>query len=82
MILVDITVPSVDTTYDFKLDANTPIGIIVEEITQMICQKEKTTFYGEKERLLLASYRNKIILERDKTLKECGITSGDRLLLV
>ncbi|CBK75874.1 hypothetical protein CIY_34180 [Butyrivibrio fibrisolvens 16/4] len=44
MILVDINVPSIDKYYDFLLNENTPIASIIDEITEMIGQKEKLSF--------------------------------------
>ena len=82
MILVDIAVPSVDRSYDFNLDENAPITMVLEEVIGMICQKEQCKLIGDKAELLLCKYEGQIILNKEKTLKECGIKNGNRLLLV
>ena len=75
MTLVDVYVPSVDHEYDFGLDEKTKISGIIEEIASMVSQKEQCE-------LLLCSMKDKTILPRDKTLEECGILNGSRLILV
>lgn len=82
MILVDVMVPSVDKSYDFNLDENAQIVLVMEEIVEMISQKEQCKIIGNKENLLLCRYDGQVILDKQMTLKECGITNGYRLLLV
>ena len=82
MILVDVTVPSVEKTYDFSLDENAQIALVMEEIVEMISQKEHCSIIGNKEDLLLCRYDAQIVLDKQSTLKDCGIVSGNRLLLV
>lgn len=82
MILVDIYVPSVDQEFDFGLDETAKIAGIIEEIASMVSQKEQCELKGNTEELLLCSMRDKAILPREKTLAECDIVNGSRLLLV
>lgn len=82
MILVDVTVPSVEKTYDFNLDENAQIALVIEEIAGMICQKEHCEIIGNKEELLLCRYEEQVVLDRASTLRESGLENGGRLLLV
>ena len=82
MILVDVTVPSVEKTYDFSLDENAQIALVMEEIVEMISQKEHCSIIGNKEDLLLCKYDAQIVLDKQATLKDCGIVTGNKLLLV
>lgn len=82
MILVDVFVPSVDQTYDFQLDENVKIETLVEEIGEMICQKEHCRLDGRMEKLLLCSMENREILPKNVTLTECGIKMGEKLMLL
>ncbi|BCN29969.1 EsaB/YukD family protein [Anaeromicropila herbilytica] len=82
MILVDIYVPSFDKEYDFHLDEKTPISILLEEITEMISQKEQCDMKGNLSELMLCSYESREILTNTKTLKECNVITGSRLLLL
>ena len=82
MILVDVVVPSVDKSYDFNLDENAQIALVMEEIVGMICQKEQCKIIGDKTNLLLCRYDGQVILDKQMTLRECGIMNGYKLLLV
>lgn len=82
MILVDVVVPSVDKTYDFKLDENAPIWLVLEEITEMISRREHCEMQGNKEDVLLCRYDGQVVLNRLSTLSDSGITDGSRLLLL
>lgn len=82
MIVVDVAVPGVEQVYDFALDENTQIALVIEEIAEMISQKEHCVLCGNRDELLLCTYGSKTVLDRCATLKESGIVSGSRLLLV
>ena len=45
MILVDITVPALDNTYDFRLDEDATVAEIMDEVVSMICQKEMSHLF-------------------------------------
>ncbi len=82
MILVDIYVPSVDKVYDFQLNENTPINMLIEEISEMINQKEHTTLKGSIDDMLLCDKSSERILLKEDTLFSSGITTGKSLILV
>lgn len=82
MILVDIYVPGVNQTYDFNVDENAKIGLLIEEISGMICQKEQCSLDGSARELLLVSQNQRRILSEGMTLAHYNISQGDRLLLV
>jgi uncharacterized ubiquitin-like protein YukD len=82
MILVDVKVPSVEKSYDFRLNENVAIRTIIETISEMIEQLEHSKWRGDKNDLLLCRYDSNAILSKELTLAECGVASGDRLILV
>lgn len=82
MILVDIFVPSVNNVYDFQLDECTPIGTIVEEIGELIEQKERCKMVGDISELMLCLQKDRRILPKNKTLKECNVQTGNSMILV
>jgi len=82
MILVDIYVPSVGQTYDFRLDENAQIQVMIEEIAEMIATKERTNLVGDPRDLILCDRLNKRTLPDDRSLRECGIGNGSSMLLV
>lgn len=82
MILVDIYVPSTGNIYDFQLDAEVPVYSVVEEVSEMIGQKEHCQIVGDRKKLMLCAKKDGRILQGDETLKECQIINGDSLILV
>lgn len=82
MILVDIYVPAVGNLYDFQLDENEKICTIIEEIGELIGQKEHCQVVGDIENLMLCSKENRMILSKNSTLTESGIRTGNSLILV
>ena len=82
MIIVDIKVPALDTVYNFSLSKDAEIGLLIEEVTEMICRQEKLgEALGESD-LTLCSVTNGMLLDRSRTLSDYGIDSGAQLMLV
>ena len=48
----------------------------------MICQKEKTKYAGNPDRLHLYNRENGERLSKNAVLEDCGISTGARLILV
>lgn len=82
MIVVDLFVPSVYKNYNFQLDENVSINLIIEEIVEMICQKENSGIMGNVNNLLLCDKQTERVLDKNKTLSECRIVTGSNLMLV
>lgn len=82
MILVDIYSPSVNQTYDFSLEEGAKISQVIDEISEMIAQKEQTGIEGDVREFLLVSRNLECILNPEKTLAYYEIRTGDKLVLV
>ena len=82
MILTDVYVPSVDKTYDFNLNEQVRVQVIIEEIVEMIGQKEHAALQGKIEDILLCDKGGQCVLDRNKTLEDNGIHNGCSLILV
>lgn len=82
MITVDIYVPSVNRVYDFQLDENVQIGNIIDEISGLIEQKEHCVLAGNREELVLCLRKGSLMLPTDMTLAECGVRTGNSMILV
>ena len=82
MILVDIYVPSIDKSYDFQLNENAKVETIIEEISEMVGQKERSQIVGDVAKLTLCDKKQRTVLDRKKTLLECEITTGHGLILI
>ncbi len=81
MILIDVYVPAVDRVFDFELDENTTAGEITEELIQKLAEQinisDKT-----KEQLCIYAFYRECILDEALTLKEQGIDTGEKLILL
>lgn len=82
MILVDVYVPVIDKVYDFHLDENAAVWTVIEDMADMICQKEQCRLKGESSQLTLWLAGQKVKLDKRGTLFENGIHAGERLWLV
>ena len=82
MILVDVYAPSVNQTYDFMLEEGAKVSVVIDEITEMIAQKEQADLKGNVRELLLVSQNDRCILSPDHTLAYYEIQTGDKLILV
>lgn len=82
MILVDMYVPSVESTYDFQLDEDVRIDLLIEEIGEMICRREHCQSDGKMDRLMLCSMDTREIIPKHMTLAKYGVKTGARLMLI
>lgn len=83
MIIVDVTVPAIEKTYDFSLDENDiSVKICIEEIAEIICQREGLLSTDSIENMVLIDKKYRRVLDKSFSLKENNIKSGDTLILV
>ena len=82
MVLVDVYVPAVDKEYNFSLNEDVKVSVLIEEISEMIGQKEQTRLYGDISSLNLVSKEKESILPNEASLSECGVRTGAGLILV
>lgn len=82
MILADVFVPSIDKTYNCSLDESASIGMVVEELVEMVERSEQAPFVGNREHVQLISKPTNQTLPKDNTLKECAVKSGITLILI
>ena len=82
MVLVDVIVPSVNKVYDFQLSETAQISTVIEEICEMISQKERVSIVGSVTELLLCDKDTNRILENNKTLAECNVETGHSLIFI
>ena len=81
MILVDLEVPSLGRIYNFNLDENAKIAILIDELVEMTCQKEHCCLLGKREELCICN-RNGLIYDKELTLAQYGSVNGMNLLLI
>ena len=82
MILVNVYCAELRKAYDFKVDENAAIRKIIPELAEMISRSEQMEIKGKYDDFLLCLKRRSEILDRERTLSECRVGSGDQLMLV
>ncbi len=82
MLLVEVVVPSMGARYDFELEETAPVETLIREMVAVICQKERCTCMDEGRPLSLYSQAHERRLDPSLTLRDSGISPGQRLLLL
>lgn len=82
MILVDIYIPSLDETFDFRLNETSTVEQIIKEIKEILTKRIKESNNDNQKDFILCSIEQEEQLSNDKTLSECRIKNGSRLIFV
>lgn len=82
LINVDVYVPAMDRTYNFNLDEEASILMLMDEISELICKKEHSSVDGAKELFIMGSLDKKVNFDSKCSLKDYSIKNGDTLILV
>lgn len=82
MINVDVYVPALDRVYNFSLDEDSKISVLIEEISELICKKEHSSLDGIKDRFIMGSIDERLNFHSDYSLKEYSVKGGEKLILV
>lgn len=82
MLHVEIEVPALDRKYEFSLNENVKIKEIVEEVAAVVGQHEQKSWRENGNPFLLCNCSTSRILPDGKTLYECQIQPGSRLMLI
>ena len=82
MVLVEIYVAAIDKNYDFRLDTTAAIGDVIEEICDVVNQKEDNEVKFDRDNLVLSVVSNEIVMNRSLTLNDYNVISGMKLILV
>lgn len=82
MILVDVVFPELDRAIDFQLDEDARGWDIAEEIAVMAAGSCGRSFHAAESAVLLYSVDSHRRLDLNRSLRENGIRSGERLLFL
>lgn len=82
MIILDVYVPAFEKNYDMEVDEGLMISAVIEEMANMICQKEAYKLDGKAEELCLCDLTANCILSPERCFRDYGITNGGHLLLL
>ena len=79
---VEVYAPAYDKSYDMRVEEQTSIRQLMEELTVLIGQKERNYMAGELEKLCLCSIERGEMLSREQCLQDYGIGNGYRFVLI
>lgn len=82
MIVVDVNVEAMGKVYDFKLDENVSVAKLIDEMVELIARKEKCKTALNTEGLIFCKQSTGQILPHRATPADCGVVSGDTLMLI
>lgn len=82
MIIVDIKVPALEKVYNFSVEEKAKVSDLIEEVVELICQKEHLAFSGDLEEMALCFVEGGVQCDREQSLSDYGVTGGSELILV
>ena len=82
ILLVEVYAPAYDKSYDMRVEEQTSIRQLMEEMTVLIGQKERNYMAGELEKLCLCSIERGEMLSREQCLQDYGIGNEYRFILI
>ena len=82
ILLVEVYAPAYDKSYDMRVEEQTSIRQLMEEMTVLIGQKERNYMAGELEKLCLCSIERGEMLSREQCLQDYGLGNGYRFILI
>ena len=82
ILLVEVYAPAYDKSYDMRVEEQTSIRQLMEEMTVLIGQKERNYMAGELEKLCLCTIERGEMLSREQCLQDYGIGNGYRFILI
>lgn len=81
MILVEVQAPAIGKRFDFELDEELQMKLVLEDISVLIAKKEQIACENDRD-ILLYGLRQETVLNRELSLTRQGIKSGDSLILI
>ena len=82
MVIVNVRVPALEKVYNFSLEEKAKIKDLIEEMVELIVQKERVPFVTSLDEMILCSVENGEQCNKDCTLADYGIAGGSELILV
>ena len=82
MIVVNIRVPALEKAYNFSVEEKARVDDLIEEVVELVKQKEGVQFQGSLDHLALCSVEKSLQCKKECSLSDYGICDGDELILV
>ena len=82
MVIVSVRVPALEKAYHFSLEETAKVSDLIEELAELIAQKERLPFGGRLEEMVLCSLDTGEQCSRECCLADYGVCGGSELILV
>ena len=82
MLRCEISVPALSKSYEFCLNEHVKVPDVVGEIVSVIKSYEHCTWADDAQGVVLCDTQLGSVLPNEKTLYECHVSPGSKLMLV
>ena len=82
MIIVNVHIPALEKIYDFSVEEKARISDLIEELVELVAQKESISFSGSLDAMALCIIEKGEQCAGDKCLNDYGVCGGAELILV
>ena len=82
MLHVEVFIPTLQKEYEFSLNEHSRVSALIDEIISVISVKEQKKWENDGQGMILCDAITAGILPAEKTLHQCRVRSGARLVLV
>jgi hypothetical protein len=82
MLHVDIYLPTLEKDYEFNVNEHVRIRVLIDEIASILSTKEQLAFCPDTSGLNLCDATGGVFLPDEKTLYQCRVRPGSRLILL
>ena len=81
-IFIDVSTPGNGKVYEFQLDSTMTVGQVKARMIEEITEIESGNITLNADKVILCNLNTRMLLPEVVTLKQIGVKSGQRLLLV
>jgi hypothetical protein len=82
MLYVEVYVPALEKEYEFSLNEHVKIGAVIDEISSVVSVQEQKKWQEDTEERILCNATGKCLLPKNRSLYECKVHPGSRLILM
>lgn len=82
MLRCEISVPALTRSYEFSVNEHVKIPVLIEEVTSVIGARERCRWVDDANGAILCDIERGRVLPRERTLYECHVTPGSKLMLI
>ncbi|MBQ7613432.1 MAG: hypothetical protein IJU77_00105 [Butyrivibrio sp.] len=81
MILLDVVIPALSLSVDIRTKDSGKIRVLIKEITELVRQRIGENA-EESDEFILYSPSQRRVLPEEMSIKECGLMTGSRVMLL